>query len=75
MFAQFHMPALMIRLKQQQFALIINISLHFFRVHNNNCSTDLYNRDVQTTIILFTQDLLNFFSIHCMACLAFYNAD
>ena len=29
-------------------------SLHF-HVHNNNCSKDLYNRDLQTTIILFTR--------------------
>ena len=27
-------------------------ALHFFRVHNNNCS--IYNRDLQTTIILCT---------------------
>ena len=38
-------------------------SLHFFRVHNNNCSIDRNNRDDQTTIILFTQDWMNFFWI------------
>ena len=30
-------------------------SLHFFRAHNNNCSIDLCNRNLQTTIILFTR--------------------
>ena len=29
-------------------------SLHFLCLHNNNSSIDLYNRDLQTTIILFT---------------------
>ena len=28
--------------------------LHIFCVHNNNCSIDLYNRELQTTIILFS---------------------
>ena len=28
-----------------------------FREHNNNCSIDLYNRDLKTTIILFTRNL------------------
>ena len=28
-----------------------------FRVHNNNCSIDLYNRDLQTTILLFTRNV------------------
>ena len=43
-----------------------------FRVHNNNSSIDPYNRDLQTTIILFTcnvfiQDWLNsFFSLFAL---------
>ena len=32
-------------------------SVHFLIAHNNNCSIDLYNRDLQTTIILFTHNL------------------
>ena len=32
-------------------------SLNFFRVHNNNCSIHLYNRDHQTTIILFIRNV------------------
>ena len=32
-------------------------SLHFFHIHNNNCSLDLYNRDLQITIILFTRNV------------------
>ena len=32
-------------------------SLTPFRVHNNNCSLDLYDKDLQTTIILFTRNV------------------
>ena len=39
-------------------SIIVNnlLSLHFFYcVHNNNCPIDLYNRDLQTTTVLFTR--------------------
>ena len=32
-------------------------SLHLFRLHNNNCSIDLWNENLQTTIILFARNV------------------
>ena len=55
MFAQFHVPPLAIWLIQQQFALIVILLLH--SLHINNCSIELYNSDLQTTIILFTRNV------------------
>ena len=57
--------------------LIFNFNCYFFtlfRIHNNNCSTDLYNRDLQTKIIFFTQNRLNFLWIPLLAlfCLLYY---
>ena len=34
-----------------------NCYYSFFRVHDNNCWIDLYNRDLQTTIILFIHNV------------------
>ena len=54
------------------FWIVVDCSI--FCVNNNNCSIDFYNRDLQTTIILFicnvqyaTQDWLNSFWI-AVAC-------
>ena len=55
--------------------------LHLFRVYNNNCSIDLYNRYLQTTIILFTSTCLHtrltkfFLNCRCLLCPAFYILD
>ena len=53
LFTQFRVPPLTIWLKQQQFASIAIIFYTSFAC-NINCSIDLYNKDLQTTIILFT---------------------
>ena len=53
------MSSFTIQLKQQQFAFIGIILYTSFCVHNSNCSIDLYNIDLQTTIIFFTQNWLN----------------
>ena len=38
--------------------LLVLFSL--FRVHNNNCLIDLYNSDLQTTIILYTRNVSSY---------------
>ena len=53
LFTQFRVPPFTIRLKQQQFTLIV-IILYTSFAYNNNFSIHLYNRDLQTLIILFT---------------------
>ena len=41
--------------------------LHFFCAHNKNCSLDLNNKDLRTTIILCTLPLLLLsYLLHCM---------
>ena len=51
MFAQFHVPPLIISHNQQQFASIV-IILHTSFAYNNNCSLDLYSKNLRTRIIL-----------------------
>ena len=50
------MPPLTNSLKRQLFASIVVI-LYTSYAYNKNCSIDLYNRDVQTTITLFTRNM------------------
>ena len=54
MFIQFRVPPLTIWRIQQQFTLIVAILYTASAYTNNNCPIDLYNKDLQTTIILFT---------------------
>ena len=49
------MPPFTIQPKQQQFALIV-ITLYTSFAYNN-CSIELYNRNLQTTIILFIRNM------------------
>ena len=56
-FAQFRVPSLTISLKQQQFALIVIIIYTSSAYINNNSAIGLYNRDLQTAIILFTRNV------------------
>ena len=56
MFAQFPVPPLANYVKQQQFTSIVIILYHSF-AYNNNCSIHLYNRNLRTTIILFTHNV------------------
>ena len=51
MLSQFRVPPFTIWLKQQQFAFTLSLVL------DNNCSTELCNRDLQTTTILFKRNV------------------
>ena len=55
MFLQFRVPPVMIYFKKTTIYFNCYYSLHLFHIHNSNYSIDLYNRDLQTTIILFTR--------------------
>ena len=73
MFAQFRVPAFTIRLTTTTIFFNCYYSLHFFDVHNNNCSISLFNRDLQTTIILFTRNMFSYktdweFFLNSVAC-------